>query len=356
MGFRFFRRVKLAPGVSLNLSKSGPSVSFGPRGAKVTVGGSQGTRATVGIPGTGIYYTKTLGSRSRAATARRTARNRTAASPPMAYVPPADRLSMGFFKRMLTPDDEEAFVDGLREMVRGDDVLAYRHLLQATHLADGAFLAGMVAARMGKLNDAAVHLKIAAVDKAHLGVYFSKYGVRPAVSIPITPHVAAQIDPTLRGILLALAEINQQLGNANEAMQNLRRLLEIDPGDIMMRLSMCELLLDSVPEDPGVYQEVVQLAEDVENESDVHAALLFCKAKALHHLGLNDAASRLLAALLRKRKGRPADLLLAIQYERALVYESIGRRDEARADLEQIYATDSAYEDVARRLGLMRRR
>jgi len=354
MGFRFFRRIKLAPGVSLNLSKSGPSVSFGPRGAKVTVGGSQGTRATVGIPGTGIYYTKTLGRSSGTSSTPRPARSRTPA-PPMAYVPPADRLSMGFFKRMLTPNDEEAFVDGLREMVRGDDIEAYRRLQQATHLADGAFLAGMVAARMGKLRDAAVHLKTAAVDQAHLGFYFSKYAVRPAISIPITPHISAQIDPTLRGVLLALAEINQQLGNTNEAMQNLRRLLEIDAADIMMRLSMCELLLDNVPEDPGVYQEVVQLAEDVENESDVHAALLLYKAKALHCLGLNDAASRLLTALLRKRKDRPQELLLAVQYERALVCESMGRPTEARADFEQIYATDSKYEDVARRLGVMRR-
>jgi hypothetical protein len=56
MAFRFFRRMKIAPGVSLNLSKSGASMSFGPRGAKVTVG-PRGVRETVGIPGTGMYYT-----------------------------------------------------------------------------------------------------------------------------------------------------------------------------------------------------------------------------------------------------------------------------------------------------------
>jgi len=45
MGFRFFRRMKIAPGLTLNLSKSGPSLSFGPRGAKVTVG-RRGVRRT----------------------------------------------------------------------------------------------------------------------------------------------------------------------------------------------------------------------------------------------------------------------------------------------------------------------
>ena len=54
--FRLFRRIKIAPGVTVNVSKSGLSTSFGPRGAKVTVG-KRGIRKTVGIPGTGMYYT-----------------------------------------------------------------------------------------------------------------------------------------------------------------------------------------------------------------------------------------------------------------------------------------------------------
>lgn len=61
MGFRFRRTLKIAPGVHINLSKSGPSLSLGPRGAKYTIG-PRGDRATVGIPGTGLSYTAT-GSR-----------------------------------------------------------------------------------------------------------------------------------------------------------------------------------------------------------------------------------------------------------------------------------------------------
>lgn len=58
MPLRLFRRVRIAPGVSINLSKSGASVSVGPRGAKLTVG-PRGVRKTVGLPGTGVYYTTT---------------------------------------------------------------------------------------------------------------------------------------------------------------------------------------------------------------------------------------------------------------------------------------------------------
>jgi hypothetical protein len=58
MGFRLRRTVRLLPGLRLNLSKSGISASVGTRGAWLTFG-RNGTRTTVGIPGTGISYTST---------------------------------------------------------------------------------------------------------------------------------------------------------------------------------------------------------------------------------------------------------------------------------------------------------
>ena len=64
-GFRLFRRKKLVSGLTLNLSRSGPSLRIGGRGAGVTVGGRSHLRATVGIPGSGIYYTKTPGGGRR---------------------------------------------------------------------------------------------------------------------------------------------------------------------------------------------------------------------------------------------------------------------------------------------------
>lgn len=59
MGFRFRRRVKIAPGIHLNVSKSGVSTSLGVPGATVNIG-KRGVRATVGLPGTGISYQQQL--------------------------------------------------------------------------------------------------------------------------------------------------------------------------------------------------------------------------------------------------------------------------------------------------------
>jgi hypothetical protein len=56
MPLRFRRRIRLAPGVTLNLNKRSISTSFGRRGAHHTVG-PQGRRTTFGLPGTGLFYT-----------------------------------------------------------------------------------------------------------------------------------------------------------------------------------------------------------------------------------------------------------------------------------------------------------
>jgi len=56
MGLRFQRRIKVLPGVRINLSKSGVGVSVGGRGAHFGID-SRGRRYTsVGLPGTGLSW------------------------------------------------------------------------------------------------------------------------------------------------------------------------------------------------------------------------------------------------------------------------------------------------------------
>jgi hypothetical protein len=62
MGLRFYRRIKLFPGVRLNISRSGVSTSVGVRGAHVTIGHGE-TRETIGLPGSGLSYTHVEGAR-----------------------------------------------------------------------------------------------------------------------------------------------------------------------------------------------------------------------------------------------------------------------------------------------------
>ncbi|MDO4421304.1 MAG: DUF4236 domain-containing protein [Eubacteriales bacterium] len=59
MGLNFRKSISLGKGLKLNLSKSGPSISFGKSGFRQSVNLKGQARTTVGIPGTGVYYTKT---------------------------------------------------------------------------------------------------------------------------------------------------------------------------------------------------------------------------------------------------------------------------------------------------------
>ncbi len=59
MGFRFQKRIRIFKGLTLNLSKSGTSWTLGGPGASVNVRGEKLT-GTVGAPGTGLSYRKTL--------------------------------------------------------------------------------------------------------------------------------------------------------------------------------------------------------------------------------------------------------------------------------------------------------
>jgi len=56
MGFRFQRRVRIAPGVRLNLSKSGIGASVGRTGLRLGLDAKRRKYFSVGLPGTGLSY------------------------------------------------------------------------------------------------------------------------------------------------------------------------------------------------------------------------------------------------------------------------------------------------------------
>lgn len=61
MSFRFQRRIKILPGVRLNISKSGVSTTFGRRGLSMTKG-KRGSHLNIGLPGTGFAYRTRIAS------------------------------------------------------------------------------------------------------------------------------------------------------------------------------------------------------------------------------------------------------------------------------------------------------
>ena len=60
MGWNFRKSVKIAPGVKVNFSKRGTSISVGPKGYKVSVNSKGKVHQTTSIPGTGLYSRKKI--------------------------------------------------------------------------------------------------------------------------------------------------------------------------------------------------------------------------------------------------------------------------------------------------------
>ena len=347
MALRFWRRVSLAPGLTLNLSKRGASLSTGPRGAKYTVG-TAGRRGTVSLPGTGLFYT-VRGSRGKAKTKNTAKQADTARRSEPAAIPASHQLNLGFFKRLTTPRTEVALVEGLKALVQGDNRRALSHFEQAPALVDAHWLAGVLRLKQKDLNEAEAHLKVALKQVDQLGQLLARYEVVPTVSLTITPYVTAHIQPRRRGTLLALAECYELMDQPEQALACLEDLLTDHADDVVVQLAVAETLMER----GGHAQRVVSLIGNPDNDSDAHAALLMIKGQALAELGLHDAAIQVFTQASRRRKDRDPDLIRQIRYERALAYEVSGKGTRARQELEALYAEDPELEDVAQRLGLV---
>jgi tetratricopeptide (TPR) repeat protein len=344
MAFRFFRRFRIAPGITLNLSKSGPSLSFGPRGAKATLG-PRGLRQTLGLTGTGLFYTKHTSWSAKPGKGRQ---NKAAAGPsPTAGT---GRLDLGFFKRLFTPKDEQAFVDGLKAFVQGNETAALDTFVTTLHLSDAAFMAGFIAYKRENYTQALDCFEHAHQRQDGLGKHFAKYGLDLVLTLPITDELDAHVRPRRRGLLLGMAEVLQELGEHFRAAELLMELRSLEPEDVVVKVSLAELLFEARPDDPKTCHEIVRMAGDVRNESAAHAALMLYKAKALRAQGLFTAARDTLTAALRRTKDRGKDLLLALRYERALVYADLNQHKRSRTELEKIFAQHAEYEDVRERL------
>lgn len=65
MGLRYRKSAKIAPGIKMNISKTGIGFSAGARGAHVSAHSSGRVSASAGVPGSGLSYTTSSGGTKR---------------------------------------------------------------------------------------------------------------------------------------------------------------------------------------------------------------------------------------------------------------------------------------------------
>ena len=350
MPFRFFRRIRIAPGVTLNLSKGGASISVGPRGAKFTVGTS-GTRATAGLPGTGLHYTVVNPHKNLASGSRRQSRS----SSDNARAPAPAKLS--WLKRLSMPKSEQAFVQGWQawseEQVNRALDLFLSVPSDAAPGADAAWSAAVIYTQQEQFGLAANLLEGALQTPQRIGSTFAEHGLMPTLYVDVAPDVEASMSPTAYSARLLLSELQQSQGESAQALKTLQPLLPRSPdagADPVVLAAFGELAIEV--NDVEAQQRFLTLAAALANDTPVHTVVMYYRAQALVNQSLANAALEVLTPALRRTKDRSQELLLNIRHLRAQVYQTLGRKARARADLERIYAADPGFEGVAEALGV----
>lgn len=340
MGFRFQRRIKLLPGITMNVGKNGSSLSFGPRGAKITVG-QNGIRKTVGIPGTGLSYSSYSKFGSASNSSARTLSSNT------------NKVNLGFFTRLIIPKEEKNFIDGVKAFLAGDLQTALTLFQLNSNAPDSAFIAGIMLLNANDYVSAQRNFSFAEQNASQLGVLFSKYNIDINISFPITDILTVNLVPSVLAVKLAKVEILQHQRDFNAACNILLELFQIAPDNLLVQISLAELVLESAPHNAEWLNYLASALTNVENDTPIHTVLLYYKSVVLKNLGLYDAALDVLSKASRKKSGRSVELLQALCHEKALIYEAQGNERKARSCWEKIYAEDPTDRVAAKKLNLI---
>ena len=343
MGFRFQRRIKLFPGVTMNLSKSGTSLSMGQRGAKVTLG-KNGVRKTIGLPGTGLSY-----STYEPYSKKSSVSSGAAISVPVKT--DRQKLDLGFFSKMFLSQDENNFVEGLKLFLQGDNTAALAALKKSYHLADAAFTAGFLALNTGDYKEAESAFMAARQHNTDLGHLYRKYQLSLTLELRVSEFVSIEVNPCLYSLNLGLVEFYQAKHENANAINLLMDLYKQNSNDIIMEISLAELVLAASSSDKAWLHTLAKITANLDNETPLHSALLYYKGMVLYNLGMTDGAVDVLIDAMRRKADRSSELLKAVRYRRGVIYQDTGRKALARGDFEKIYLEDPGYEDIGQRLG-----
>ena len=134
---------------------------------------------------------------------------------------------LGFFERLVTPEAEENFVDGLRAFLNGELEEALALFARSPERADSAFTGGIIALRLERFAEATDLLNQALDNADDLGALFDRYELELDVALPVTGDVELHITrPSRRAAMLALVELAAGAPNEADLLRQIAGLAE----------------------------------------------------------------------------------------------------------------------------------
>ena len=320
--FRLRRSKQIIPGLRVNLSKSGVSLSAGVRGAHYTVG-PRGRRTTVGLPGTGISYTSYSSHHARRAAEvhAAAATGRTPPATPRASasaMTPGSRLGWGI-------------------------VLAVIGLLLVIPL----WPIGLVLIAVGVWMFI-VGLNQRKEPKWQIRSLLSRANAQPGVRGALLEQ-ALQIDPENPEALAASAENAFRGDDWQTAIPFFERYLAKAPEDAQAQLHLGFSYLNA-----GDVDRALQRLEPVRATYGVNSTPTgLANAVATAFLKKNDPAQALeilkTLPLRRQTLDGPQQQSLFL---RALAHYQLRQKSSAITDLDRLYALNPSYPDIDKVRGL----
>jgi len=353
---RLRRSVKIAPGIRLNVTKTGIGLSAGVRGARYSVHSSGRKTRTVGIPGTGVSYMAVSGrghaGTTRGALTRQVAQ---AAAPVVVsgaqaapFLPKAGFFASAAEKRYreglvaYLTDNKAAAIAAFESALVADPGAMSAHLLAAIAIDTDVDMASVI-----RHLEAVVTNHATFPDKC-MAKFLPAGRSQLQLEVKITELISAGVPFDATGAALLLAEAYQQSGRLDEAIGLIQQLHEANSVDPAIQLSLADLLFAD-----GDYDAVVEVTAHAKNDDNLTVALIHMRAAALSALGHQTAAFDSFKDALAKTANRDEGLLATVRYDRALAFEQAGQKAKAKSEFERLYANEPGYRDVRERLAAL---
>ena len=335
MALRFRRTVKIAPGLRLNFNKNSVGLSIGPRGAKYTINSSGRRTASVGIPGSGLYYTESTGGGRRKTetefdplTRVDEHGNTEHIDKPGLFAGRAETIFFDFADKYLGPDSKLSF----------DEIKAAAEKVKTANPDIAPLIDYIMIAKTANVNAQealALCERLYAMPDLLTDKIAKKYFDQFRANIPIARGISFSTDYNHSYLSYAYSEILQALGQLQKALEIIQKVPESEYKNIAildLRLALKE------------YETVIDETNDLENTDDENAILLTFRAIAYRELKEFDLAIETFKLALSKRS-RSSDILEYARYERAVTYIAMGKKAQAIKDLNSLIAKD--YNDEA---------
>jgi tetratricopeptide (TPR) repeat protein len=251
---------------------------------------------------------------------------------------------------MFAPKYEKCFVKGVKLALQGNYIAALPTLRAAIEHAKGAvvspdFFFGYCHSRLDQNVEAIEQFShVVASDVPLPDELMVKYRLQGHIPLAVTPNLIVTVPFSTIGAALLLTELYQEVGQMDKAVGVLEALMHAGVNDTIITSSLAELytLMEH-------WDEAIEITDKMTNDDDITCQAMIFRGRAFSAKGLNQAALESLKGALRSKK-RSAQLLMTARCERAAVYSTLGKKAQARKDLELVMAEDSTFGDASKRL------